>query len=381
VLAVSSIVLDGVTLDLHGVAADVTIRIGRSDYFDSFTPSTCQLTLLGVSRTFVRSVTLSRPLVINTSLDGAAAKPRFTGRTTDATLDGDALTVIAVGRLSTLDAYTVGKVAYPLERWDDRIVRLFNETLGGWALRIAGYAQPPYVNARPANPVSLAAYLDDLCNMAGAILNDTPDGLILLEEATTRTGAAPTTIPASEVVYAPIWEKVLPGSNKATVPYGTASPQLTKTSSDATAIAQYGERATVVSPSEIAYGDPYAGSLTAQDIADRIVQRQAAPRWLTRAATLLHGIELPSPQIGKAVKLPGLPASAPYAIWTAIVEGWTDTIQSDGVNVQWIQELALSDPALSGVVVHLAWEDMAATDHWNTIDPTVTWANADALAP
>jgi hypothetical protein len=380
-LVISSILIDGAAVPLSTVAADVTIRIGRSTYWDSFTASTCQVTLLGVTRTFVRGVTLSRPLVVNYSLNGAAPKPRFTGRTTDATLDGDALTLIAVGRLSTLDAYTVGKVAYPQERWDDRISRLFQETFGSGVLTWVGYALPPYVNARPAAPVSMAQYLDELCNMAGAIMNDTPAGKILIEEATTRTASAPTSIAPENVVYAPRWEKVLPGSNKATVPYGTSTPQAVKTAADAAAAAQYGERAMTVSPSEIAFGGPTSGSLAADVIAQRIVDRQSYPRWTTPAVTLLAGIVLPSPEIGRPVKLTSLPASAPFSPWTATVEGWTDNIVSDGETVTWGMELSLSDPFLSGVIVHVAWEDLPPTDLWSTIDPTVTWENADALAP
>src|SRR5262252_3503499 len=129
VLTIPSITLDGSPLPLGQVAADVTIRHGRSSYFDGATASTCQITALGVSRSLVQSVKLGAALVVNYSADGGPPAPRFTGRTTDATLDGDALTIIGVGKISTLDGFTVGAsgAAYPQETWSSRVGRVFQD--------------------------------------------------------------------------------------------------------------------------------------------------------------------------------------------------------------------------------------------------------------
>src|SRR4029077_13042859 len=152
-----------------------------------------------------------------------------------------ALTLIAVGTLSTLDSYVVGKVAYPQEPFDQRLYRISTEAVGSANLFVVrGYTQPPYLNPRPAAPVSLAQYLDELCNMAGAIANDASTASIIIESPGSTTGANPRARPPADVLYSPTWKMMLPVSNKATAPYGTANPQLTKTASDAASIAAYG---------------------------------------------------------------------------------------------------------------------------------------------
>ena len=61
--------------------------------------------------------------------DGAGpASPRFTGRVTDARLDGDRLTVIGAGRVSTLRNYPIGEAGvWPVETWSARVTRVFTE--------------------------------------------------------------------------------------------------------------------------------------------------------------------------------------------------------------------------------------------------------------
>lgn len=122
-LEVSSITVDGAGLELDDVLADVTIRHGRTGFFDSSSPSTCQLTLLGVTRALTRPFRLGSTLVVNAT-DGATIAPRFTGRFTDAQVDGDTLTAIAVGDLRTLPGYEL-VAAYPEEKWSARVLRVF----------------------------------------------------------------------------------------------------------------------------------------------------------------------------------------------------------------------------------------------------------------
>jgi len=372
VLTVSSITIDGVAVPLGQVAADVIIRHGRLAFTDGATAATAQVTVIGAGRSFVRGITLSKPLVVNYSVDGGPAAPRFTGRTTDATLDGDALTVIAVGRLSTLDGYTVGTNLYAQETWTSRVTRIFSDAGLLSYLRMNVGSFNPVLISRPAgNPVSLAQYLDDLLAMIGGVAYDMPDGTIMVESPGVRSTANPVRLSPAIVAYAPRWEKVLPGYNTATCAYG--GPGLntgTKTSTDTAAVALYGPRPVTVSPSEI------ANAADAQTLVDSIVARQKDPRWATPASMVITPVEL---SIGVGVQIPSLPASAPYGTWTGILEGWTDQIQSDGQAVDWTMDLALSDPALIGAPL-LAWADVPATGYaWDQINQVTAWDDATTL--
>src|SRR5262249_53786733 len=122
------------------------------------------------------------------------------------------------GRISTLDAYTVGTYLYVQETWTARVTRLFSDAgLLGYLDLAYAETYNPVLNQRALNPVSLASYLDDLLALVGGVMSDTPAGHVLIEAATSRTASNPLTIPPADVLYAPRWQKVLPGANKATV--------------------------------------------------------------------------------------------------------------------------------------------------------------------
>ena len=114
-LELATLTVNGAALDLGDVLADVTIRHGRTGFFDAASASTCQITLLGVDRALTSPFRLGALLVVNAT-DGSNVALRFVGRFTDATLVDDVLTAIAVGALRTLPGYELVD-AYPQERW------------------------------------------------------------------------------------------------------------------------------------------------------------------------------------------------------------------------------------------------------------------------
>jgi hypothetical protein len=366
ILAVTSITLDGVALDLDDVLADVTIRHGRAGYFDSASPSTCQIELLGVGRAFTRPFRLGSELIVNAT-DGSTVAPQFTGRLTDADLVGDELTAIAVGRLRTLSGYTVGAVAYPEEAWSARVARAFAEAGLGAVLELEVGAFDPVLVARPAEPVSLAAMLDELAETVESAVADRPDGRILVQALNARTGAGTVALDPAEVAYAPAWEMRLPAANVVTVDYG--EPAASVSSRDASSVALYGPIAATITTDIKGAGD-------ATTVVFNRLARSAYARWTIPAAGLLFGRRLP---IGKPVGLSSLPPAAPFPSWAPVLEGWTDRIVSDGEKLVWTMELALSDPLLSGLT--LAWQAIPAdaAHRWNTINPAVAWLDALTL--
>lgn len=362
-LAVTTVTVDGAALDLHDVLADVTIRHGRSGYFDSASPSTCQLTLLGITRALTRPFRLGSLLVVNAT-NGSTVAPAFTGRFTDADLSGDTLTATAVGRLRTLSGYAIGTGAYPEETWSARVTRAFTEAGLASSLLLQTGSFDPVLVARPAEPVTLAAYLDELADNVQAAVADLPDGRILVQAIGART-LTTTLLAAAEVVYAPEWEQRLPGANIVTVGYG--DPEASLTVQDTASVALYG-------PIAASYQTSLKTSSDADTMARNRLARDAYAHWNVPACSLLFGRRY---TVGQALELEQLPPAAPFDPWTPILEGWTDRIVSDGEELAWTMELALSDPLLSGLA--LPWNAVPTVLHWNTIDPTVAWRDALTL--
>ena len=378
-IVATSVTIDGVAIDLAEVFADVTIRHGRTGFFDEAQASTCQLTLLDVERAFTRPFRLGSSLVVNVREDGGPEKPRFVGRFTDAGLAINDLTAIAVGRLATLSGYTIATADYPEEAWSARVTRAFTDAGLAAYLVLQPPAAPaidPVLVARPADPTTLADYLSALADMIGAAVADTPDGKVLVQAIASRALHPAFVLDPELVEYAPSWSQVLPNANVVTLTYGdpAADPVASYTASDAASVALYGPIPRQVSTTIKNAADAQAVALT-------ILARQSYAHWSIPEAPLLAGVTI---AIGAPCSLTDMPDASPFDPWTPICEGWQDSITAGNGELEWRQELTLSDPLLSGLV--LPWSDVPATAayHWNTINQTVAWRDAltlDSLAP
>lgn len=364
-LALSSITLEGIAQPFADVLASVTIRHGRVDVFDSPSPATCQLTFLDRPFSVTHPFRIGGTLVVNARDGAAAPKPRFTGTVTDASLDDNDLTIIAAGLLSRLPQYTVGLVDYPAEAWSARIARVFAEA--GLAAKLLLQAPPaaadPPLAARVAatdGATTLDQMLGELADDVGAAIADTPDGKILVQAIAARTLSSLTLLDPALVAYVPAFVQVLPVANVVTVAYVGGSV----TQSDAPSVARFGTR-----PQAITTRISSSASASAR-AAERLA-RVANPHWNMPSAPVLVGLDL---AIGAAVEVTDLPPGSPYPTWTPVLEGWQDTITSDGDELAWTMELALSDPLASGLT--LPWNAVPTAYRWNTINPTVAWKDA-----
>jgi hypothetical protein len=369
-LALASITLDGVALDLSTVVADVTIRHGRAGYFDSPNAATCQLTLTGVSRAVSSAVTLARPLIVNVT-DGTTTFPRFTGKTTDANLDGDALSLVAVGELSRLEMVMVGVHYFNPGNWSQRVKDLFQYSGYSGRYVVATPKTDPYMpfmdvvaNEQP----TLADALNDLLPFMGAALVDLPDGRLMVQAASSRTTASAANIPPADVLYAPGWVMVLPGANDVTLTYSNGlGDQLPMNEFDWNSMQRFGDRV-------LKMDTPSTESTAVDTLALEMVHRQAWPKWVIEEATLLKGYVL---SIGQPVRLSGFPAAAPHSSWVGIVEGWTDHIYSDGSILRWTTDVSLSDPALSGIGEQpITWNDTPTDITWSNMNQVTAWNDA-----
>jgi hypothetical protein len=361
-----ALTIAGVAHDLDDVLADVTIRHGRVDVYESASPSTLQLTIEDVPRSFTRAFRVGSPLVF-TCTDGVTVAPRFTGKITDGSVDDALLTAIAVGRLATLAQYTVGMVDYPAEAWSARVTRVFTDAgLAAYLQLVAPAAGgDPTLAARVAltdGPVTLDQALADLADMVGAAIADTPDGKILVQPISARTLAGGYLLDPDLVAFVPIWTQVLPLANVVTVNYVGGSV----TVQDDASVAFYGPRPVTIETT-------FTSATAASSRATERLARSAYSHWNIPSAPYLVGARI---GVGAAVTLADMPASSPYQTWTPVLEGWQDNITGDGHELDWTMELALSDPLASGLT--LPWNAVPTTAgyHWDTIDQTVPWHDA-----
>lgn len=361
-----SIVLEGVSIPLEDVLADVTIHHGREQLLDEPTATSCQLTIRDLAPGFARSFRVGGPLAV-TVRDGAGpSSPRFTGRVTDAALDVDELTVVAVGRLATLRQYVVGASSWPAEAWTARVARIFDEA--GLAAALELHADPgfdPELAPRDpttAGPTTLGDYLAFLAPMIGAAVTDRMNGAILVQAIASRSLGGAVALDPADVAYAPVWEQLLPAANIVTVRY-QGDQSLSVTIRDEASIDRHGDRPRTIDTTFVDVGD-------ATRRANEALARGAFPRWNIPETPLVRPALL---SIGSPVELSGMPAASPFDPWTPIVEGWEDTITRD----DWTMRVALSDPLESGL--GLPWDALPIGELWTTIDQAIAWRDALTL--
>jgi hypothetical protein len=376
VIAPDSLVVDGAAIPLAGVLAELTIRHGRADVFDSPTAASFQATLLDRSHAFVKAFRTGASLVFN-ARDGAGAPfPRFTGRVTDATLEVDDLAITAIGPYASLATRRVGAVDYPQEAWSARIARIFADAgvnPGAYVLE----PDPdfdPVVAARPhdvGDLPTLPEVLEDAAATVGCAIADLPDGRTLVQALGSRVYANQFPLDPAQVEYAPAWTLALPGANIVTVAYA-AGGSITK--QETPSVALYGPRSETLTTAIV------DANLAGIRCTERLA-RAAYPHWQVPSAPSLIPLDL---RIGRQLILSSTPAAAPFDPWFPVLEGWTDVISADADGLDWRMELNLSDPLLSGVTIPWNAVPLTAAYHWNTINQAVAWKDAltlDSLAP
>jgi hypothetical protein len=163
--------------------------------------------------------------------------------------------------------------------------------------------------------------------------------------------------------------------NSITLKYGATSSS-EKSASDATSIGLYGELAQIISTT-------LHNATDAEDQADFYLSLRAYPRFNFNNITF----ELTNPELddsdrdaligvfmGMPVEIADLPLNMNSGDYLGFVEGWTFSARYNEVSVSMI----LSPIAFS--LQAMKWSDVPVTERWNTINPTLDWANATIVA-
>lgn len=398
---ITAITIAGSAVNLNNVVYNVSVYHGRSDITQQPQPSNAQIFLI-CSGAYTVPVALGDTVNIQ-----AYGVNRFTGRVTDLQINHDPATdgvpfttvqITAMGNLARLGNIYTGGSGYAAE---ELAVRADN-ILAATGLTYTVEAQPDLqLNAYAANYADVQTLLQQLCEWTGATMYDKPDGSIYFESYTRRgytysdakwaqaTGAwssysgdwndisnpsssapAPVTLPASQVVWEPVWaattNTVL---NDVTVSYGTSDPQDTVNLTDATSISTFGRRTY-----ELTTGIANIGDATSR--AQLVITAQSQQRWqLGTVEVLMQNLTTPQRTAvlaltsGDRVLVTNLPQPAPYSQFIGVVEGWGETYTPGEHRLS----LSLSDPRYSYAVVTWGEAPVAAT--WGGIPAANDWAD------
>jgi hypothetical protein len=163
--------------------------------------------------------------------------------------------------------------------------------------------------------------------------------------------------------------------NSITLKYNATS-SAEKSASDAASIAAYGELAQIITTT-------LHNAADAQDQADFYLSLRAYPEYNFNSITY----ELTNPEIedsdrdnlikvfmGMPVSIANLPLNMSAGTYLGFVEGWTFSARYNQVSIT----LNLSPVAYS--LQAMRWNDVPVTEHWNTINPTLDWANATIVS-
>jgi len=362
---------DPYLIDLGYVLASVSIRHGKDSVDGGVQAATATLAFRAIPRAELKLWTVGSTLTV----DDTASRRLFTGTITDSTVTDDdprtdaVLTVIATSTLELAGRRQVAGHAWPAEGWGARVARILSEA------NLTGSVQAPSPDVpiaatKPEEGSTTYASMDAL-QALNAALDDVAgtafelgDGSIVVQAYEGRQGRYPLlTLDPSLVLFSPDWHQVLDVKNRIVMGYGYGAGSVTVDEPDSQA--RYGLRWTGLFDSGL------ADAATANSRALDWLDRNAWPRWELSSVTLLAPQAL---NVGQLVELTELPASAPFAAWNAVIEGWTDTLEGP----DWTQEVVLSDPIESGLA--LPWQDVPPTIRWTDVVPTCRWADAYNLA-
>jgi hypothetical protein len=374
--------IDGTAVECETMHA--TIRHGRDDANSQPEADAATIEIVGV---MPAEAVIGAPVaVLAVDPFDAAEFERFAGRITDVLIGWDSVdvpvgTIIAVGELADMGRRVIGDAPYPAELDGTRVNR---------AIVAAGVTTDPIrsdpgyltVLARDVDAQPALAVAGDAAFDGGGFVWQATDGAVLYADAFHRRAAAVALeLVACDLPVALTWSQGLEGlANDVRVRYDVApeggeQPEVHE--ADAASITLYGTHSASLSTRIAAESD-------AQERANLIIARQAAPAWVLSSL----GFDLQSPGVDHALttallglevhdllSVTGMPAGAPMTGAYVFVEGWQETIDPGA----WHLDLIVSDYCRTAPAPQ--WDDVAPGWTWDTVDAGMTWDAITCLPP
>jgi hypothetical protein len=388
---------------------NVQITKGRTDINQQPRASYASLSIITPDSTGHPNFDIDDLVVVGVKDTSNADKVLFTGRISDINITienhGEVgyLTntqVTAVGTIGIVNRKSVGASGYPTVETDGlRVQRILSDALAFNYITYAGYYNNPAYNTVsvtqtwnnldvglanfdagsfdivPYTGGATTAYglAAQVASSANGVIYETNDGQIGYSDSNSRASASTFyDLPANVILASGIRssKQISDIANKITLIYGSNQ---SVTDSDTNSIAQYGELAAQV--------NTLLNDLSAANgFLDYYLNIKATSRFKFNELTVgLHLDNMTNTlrdnlldiAIGTGIQTDDLPASVyPDGTFVGFVEGWTWQISRK----EMFLNMNVSDILLS--ILAQQWQQVAASDAWNTISTTLEWQDA-----
>lgn len=391
------------------VLTGFTITAGRNDFNSSTLPGYANFTVINTDNT-IYNWTVNTAITIEVKDSNNNFVAIFGGRISDIATEVNSagssavvtrINIIALGALYKLQrALFDGNLAEDLdgaqitELLSDLLLESWNEvppaeTWVGydatttWAnagnVGIGSIDTGEYtMTSRQITDSVIAGIANSIASSAGGYLYEDSQGLISYADASHRQdyllANGYTELDGSHAIAPGISTVIRQGNlvNKLTVDYGNNASYMAE---DLTSQANYG-----------LYAEQFASFLKnaadVEDFADKVIALRAYPYAEFQSITF----PLQSPEIddadrdallnvfmGLPVAIRNLPANISGGTFLGFVEGWTFRASVGGLYLT----LKLSPTEFNSFTQ--AWEDVSASEYWNTLSATLTWQNATGV--
>ncbi|CAB4145505.1 hypothetical protein UFOVP489_16 [uncultured Caudovirales phage] len=395
------------------ILANLTIQSGRVNIYEQANAGYINLEIINLDQSNV-PIQINDSLTVQLKDSTSTFVPIFGGSVVDVAISiaelgsvgfSQKIKIIALGALARLPKALTNGVL-PKEGDGDQIYTILKEVLfDSWqevpqALTWATYAPTTtWANAqnsglgdidRPGN-YELAARSSERTDVYSLVSALATSGLgYIFENAYGQIGYADSThrsqylaangyveLSANDALGSGLTIQQRAGDvrNTITLKYDATSSS-EKSASDITSIGLYGELAQIITTT-------LHNAADAQDQADFYLSLRAYPQYNFNSITY----ELTNPEIddsdrdnlinvfmGMPLSISNLPLNMSSGTYLGFVEGWTFSARYNQISV------TLNLSPISFSLQAMRWNDVPVTEHWNTINPTLDWANATIVA-
>lgn len=404
--------LNGVSIT-DSVLASMSITSGRTNIYEQAVAGYCNLTLLNLNQTYINA-TVNDSITVELKNSSGVFVPIFGGTLTDIAVEvaqvgnidyTQRVTLVALGALSRLPKKLTDGVLSKDFDGDQIYEVLSNLLLSEWnevppALQWQNVDPAMQWNdafnlglgeidrpgdyelaARSSSRTDAYSLVRALATSGLGYLYENSSGQISYADASHRAqylaanGYVELTANHAQASGLAIKTRAGDIRNSVTVKYGATS-SAEESASDAESIALYGNLGQIITTT-------LHNSADAQSQADFYLTLRAYPQAaFTNITYQLTNSEIDDSDrnnliamfMGMPVSITDLPLNMVSGTFLGFVEGWTFRAAYNEISIS----LNLSPLAFS--LQAMKWQDVNIAEQWNTIDPTMTWAEALVVA-